>query len=63
MNLNVIVETIGEVFYQTFELLDMLGESWYGMSAINLFWIFVGFGFFLYWTKKLGDYQKEEGLS
>lgn len=62
MNLNVIVEAIGDVFYQTFELLEMLGQGWYDMSLVNLFWIFVGFGFFLYWTFKLGKFQKEEGV-
>ena len=63
MNLNAITDFLGELFYQGFELLEFLNFGWYGMGAINLFWIIVGFMFFLYWTKKLGQFQKEEAAN
>lgn len=60
MNFNVIADFIAELSYQAFELYEIAGQGWYGMGVVNLVWIFVGFAFFLYWTKELGRFQKEE---
>ncbi len=63
MNLNAITDFLGELFYQLFDLYEIAGGGWYGMGVVNLFWIIVGFAFFIYWTKKLGQFQKEEAAS
>ena len=60
MNFNTIADFIGELAYEGFELYEFLGQGWHGMGAVNLIWIFVGFAFFIYWTKSLGRFQKEE---
>jgi uncharacterized membrane protein len=62
MNLNVVTDFIHELAYQSFELVELIGGGWYGMGIFNAFWIVVGFVMFVYWTKKLGQYQKEEGI-
>lgn len=60
MNFNAIADFIAELSYQGFELYEFLGQGWYGMGIVNAAWILVGFAFFIYWTKELGRFQKEE---
>ena len=54
MNINGAVEFLHELFYKTFEILPMIGNS-----ANYLFLSILG-GFFLYWLNVLAKTPKED---